>query len=76
MSINNVSIDFVVTVVEKKVKNRYKGYSITIPTKISRALGLKGGEKLLVRVIDIEINGKKVRGILYYSPKLRSSSSN
>lgn len=76
MTINNVSIDFVVTVVEKKVKNRYKGYSITIPTKISQALGLKGGEKLLVRIIDIEINGKKVRGILYYSPKHWLASSN
>lgn len=62
----NTGVDFRVTVAARLVKNRYYGFSISIPTVIARTIGLRGGEEMCVRLVEAEIDRKKVRGILYY----------
>lgn len=57
----------VVKVVVKKVKGgRYRGYVVTLPTVIADLIGIKGGEMLRVRIVETKVDGKEVKGVLYY----------
>jgi len=43
-------------------------YLLTIPSELIRDLGWTKGDKLIVRVMDIEIDGVKRRALVYYKP--------
>ena len=44
----------------------YESYSVSIPARFMRELGFKAGELLLVRVAEIDVDGRKERGLFYY----------
>ncbi len=46
----------------------YVSYSIALPKRFADELGIRGGDILHARIVEIEIDGKKVKGILYYKP--------
>jgi bifunctional DNA-binding transcriptional regulator/antitoxin component of YhaV-PrlF toxin-antitoxin module len=49
-------------------RNRYTELRVTIPSGLARALGIKPGDTLLVRTVELEINGNKVKALAYYKP--------
>ncbi|MEM4976056.1 MAG: hypothetical protein QXT64_01885 [Desulfurococcaceae archaeon] len=56
-----------IKVVTKRVKGgRYTGYVVTLPTVIARAIGIKGGETLNVRIVEANVDGREIKGVLYY----------
>jgi len=56
-----------VRVVAKKSKG-YVTYNVALPKRFAEELGYKGGDILHVRVIEYEVNGRRVKGIFYYKP--------
>jgi len=63
----NMGITEAVKVMTKKVKGRTY-YLITIPVSIARALELQGGELLVVKLKEIEVDGSKKLAIVMYRP--------
>jgi bifunctional DNA-binding transcriptional regulator/antitoxin component of YhaV-PrlF toxin-antitoxin module len=49
-------------------RNRYTELRVTIPSGLARALGIKPDDTLLVRAVELEINGNKVKALAYYKP--------
>ena len=43
-------------------------YTVTIPREIIEALGWSKGDKLIVRVMEVEIDGVKRKALIYYKP--------
>jgi len=41
---------------------------VTIPAEIVRALSLKPGERLAVSLMELEVDSKKVKAVVYYKP--------
>ena len=56
-----------VRVVSKKSRD-YVYYNITLPKEFAEELGIKSGDILHARIIEIEIDGAKRRGVFYYKP--------
>ncbi len=54
-----------------KVQRKKAGvdvYFITLPKEFVNELSIRVGDYLHVRIIEAKVNGKKVKGILYYKP--------
>lgn len=49
-------------------RNRYTELRVTIPSELAKMLGIKPGDTLLVRTVELEINGIKVKALAYYKP--------
>jgi AbrB family looped-hinge helix DNA binding protein len=49
-------------------RGRYTEFRVTIPSELAKALGIKPGDTLLVRAVELEINGNKVKALAYYKP--------
>ncbi len=45
-----------------------ESYSVSIPKPIAEEYGIKGGETLNVTVAEVNIEGRKVKAIIYYRP--------
>ena len=43
-------------------------YTVTIPREIIEALGWSKGDKLIVRVMEVEVDGVKRKALIYYKP--------
>jgi len=52
----------------QKVTHRSSTFRITIPTEIVKTLDLKPGDRLVVKLVELEIDNKKVKAIVYYKP--------
>jgi bifunctional DNA-binding transcriptional regulator/antitoxin component of YhaV-PrlF toxin-antitoxin module len=49
-------------------RNRYMEFRVTIPSELAKTLSIKPGDTLLVRIVELEINGNKVKALAYYKP--------
>jgi AbrB family looped-hinge helix DNA binding protein len=49
-------------------RNKYTELRVTIPSELAKTLGIKPGDTLLVRAVELEINGNKVKALAYYKP--------
>ena len=57
----------VVKLQAKKV-GKHSQYFMTVPKSFVEELGLEKGIPLIVRIMDVEINGAKKRGMFVYKP--------
>ena len=46
----------------------YVTYNVALPKRFAEELGIKGGDILHVRIIEYEVDGKRVKGVFYYKP--------
>jgi GDP-D-mannose dehydratase len=56
----------VVKVQARKLRPSGMQYLLTIPTELVRELGWQKGDKLIARVMEIEIDGVRRRALVYY----------
>lgn len=56
----------VVKVQARKLRPSGVQYLLTIPTELVRELGWTKGDRLIARVLDLEIDGIKRRVLVYY----------
>lgn len=56
----------VVKVQAKKARPSGVQYFVTIPSEFAKALELKKGERLVVRLLELEIEGAKRKVLVYY----------
>ncbi len=65
MSLSEVAVR---VTIKRSIRNgkEYISYAVALPRKIAEELGFKGGDILHVRIVELEINGRKVKGALYY----------
>ena len=58
----------IVRLQERTVREKSKAYLVTAPKSLVEQLGWKKGETLLVKIVEIEVNGVKKKGLFYYKP--------
>ncbi|MEB3780888.1 MAG: hypothetical protein GSR85_11790 [Desulfurococcales archaeon] len=58
----------VVKLQAKKAKPSGTQYLVTVPSDLIKELGWKKGDKLIARVMEIQINGTKKKTLVYYKP--------
>mgnify|MGYP000094190042 CR=1 FL=1 len=54
-----------------KVQRKKAGvdvYYITLPKDFAKELSIRVGDYLHTRIIEVEVDGRRVRGIFYYKP--------
>jgi GDP-D-mannose dehydratase len=56
----------VVKVQARKLKPSGVQYLLTIPTELVRELGWQKGDKLIARVMEIEVDGVRRKVLVYY----------
>jgi GDP-D-mannose dehydratase len=56
----------VVKVQARKLRPSGVQYLLTIPTELVRELGWTKGDRLIARVLDLEIDGIRRRVLVYY----------
>jgi len=61
------SMIHVVKVQGKKVRDKIQ-YIVTIPREIAQELEIRKGDRLIARVLEVEINGIKRKVLVYYKP--------
>ena len=52
----------------QKTVRRGSTLRVSIPAEIVKSLGLKPGDRLVARVMDIDVDGRRVKAIVYYKP--------
>jgi hypothetical protein len=62
-----MSVD-VVKIQARSLRPSGTQYLLTIPSELIRDLGWTKGDKLIVRVMDLEIDGVKRKALVYYKP--------
>lgn len=58
-----------VKVVARRIRRDGKEYEtlyVRIPRSVAKALGIKSGEKLVLAIKNIEINGRQKQALVYY----------
>ena len=68
MVYNMTELVEVVKVQGKRAKPSGTQYFVTIPSDFVKVLGIEKGERLLVRIREIEIDGTKKKALIYYKP--------
>jgi len=58
----------VVKIQARKLRPSGIQYLLTIPSELIKELGWAKGDKLIVRIMDLEINGVKRKALVYYKP--------
>jgi len=56
----------VVKVQARKLRPSGVQYLLTIPTELVRELGWRKGDKLIARVMEIEVDGVRRKVLVYY----------
>jgi len=54
--------------VRKTRREGYYTYSVTIPKEFAEELGIAKGTVLYVKIAELTVKGKKVRGVFYFKP--------
>jgi hypothetical protein len=62
-----VSVD-VVKLQARKYKGKGDYYLLSVPKEFVELLGWGKGEALIVRIMDLEIDGVKRKALVYYKP--------
>ncbi len=57
----------VVKLQSRKVRNT-EHYTLTVPKDFVRELGWVKGDRLIARVMELEVNGSKRKVLIYYKP--------
>jgi len=58
----------IVKLQERKVRDKSKAYLLTAPKQLVEELGWKKGDQLIVKVVELEIDGIRRKGLFYYRP--------
>ena len=58
----------VVKLQARKTKPSGTQYLVTVPSELARELGWQKGDKLIARIMEIQINGTKKKALIYYKP--------
>ena len=61
-----MSID-VVTLQSRRVKE-YEHFLMTIPKRLVKELGWRKGDRLVIRVVEFEVDGVRRKGLFVYKP--------
>jgi AbrB family looped-hinge helix DNA binding protein len=52
----------------QKPMHRGSTLRVSIPADIAKTLDLKPGDRLVVKLVELEVGNKKVKAIVYYKP--------
>jgi len=58
----------VVKIQARSMKGRLVQHFITIPMEAFRELGLSKGDKLMIRTMELEVDGVKRKALVCYKP--------
>jgi len=58
----------VVKVQARKLRPSGVQYLLTVPSELIRELGWQKGDKLIARVMEVEVDGVKRKVLVYYRP--------
>ena len=58
----------VVKLQARKVREKHEQFLVTVPRDFVKELGWNKGDKLVVRITELEINGAKRKVLIYYKP--------
>ena len=58
----------VVKLQARKVREKHEQYLVTVPREFVKRLGWSKGDKLVAKVLELEIDGAKRPVLVYYKP--------